>query len=103
MGQILKTKISQHGKIIFHLELTLEEAQHLKNHSKKIYLFSENLCIHEAQIIERGAKHGAKSVKIPLSLKTRKNSRFSEISYQKIETKSKTFYIAVATKDPLFG
>ena len=102
MGQILKTKNSQHGKIIFHLELTLKEAQHLGNHSKKICLFSENLCIHEAEIMGRGAKHGAKSVKIPLSLKTRKSSKFSEIAYQKIETDSKIFYIAVAKKDPLY-
>lgn len=102
MGQILKTKTSQHGKIILHLKLTLKEAQHLKNHSKKIYLFSENLCVHEAEVIERGAKYGAKSVKIPLSLRTRKNTKFSEIAYQKIETDSKTFYIAVIKKDPLF-
>jgi hypothetical protein len=101
MGQILKTRTSSRGKIIFHLELTLKEAQHLKNHSKKIYLFSENLCIHDAQIIEKGVNHEAKSVKIPLSLKTRKNPKFSEITYQKIETDSKIFYIAIATKDPL--
>lgn len=101
MGQILKSKTSQNGKVILQLKLSLKEAQNLKNHSKKIYLFSENLCIHEAEVIERGAKHGAKSVKIPLSLKTRKNPKFSEISYQKIETDSKIFYIAVVKKDPL--
>lgn len=103
MGQILKTKTSQHGKIIFHLKLTLKEAQYLKNHSKNIHLFSENLCIHEAEIVEKGVKYGVKSVKIPLSLKTKKNSKFSEIAYQKIETDSKIFYIAVVKKDPLFN
>lgn len=103
MGQILKSKTTQEGKVIIQLELSLEEVQNLKNHSKKIHIFSEDLCVHKTEVIERGAKYGAKSVKIPLSLKTRKNSKFSEISYQKIETDSKIFYIAVVKKDPLFN
>lgn len=101
MAQILKTKNMPSGKVILHLELTREEAQRLKNHAKKIHLFSENLCLHEAKLMQRGANHSAKSVEIPLSLKSRSNPKITEISYQKIETDKKVFYIATAKKDPL--
>lgn len=101
MGQILKTKITSSGKVIFYLELTTKEAQNLKNHAKKIRIFSENLCTHEAKIISKGVNHEAKSVVIPLSLKSRLNPKLTEIAYQKIETDKKTFYIATAKKDPL--
>lgn len=101
MGQVLRTKTSLDGKIIFYIELNGEEARSLKNHSKRVYLFSENLCNHDAAIIERGAKMGAKYVSIPLSLKSRKKTKFSEVAYQKIKSGSRVFYIAVAKKDPL--
>jgi hypothetical protein len=101
MGQILKTKTSSSGKIIFHLKLTLKEARQLKSHAKKIYIFSENLCVHHAKVISKGAKFGAKSVTIPLSLKSRKKSKFTEVIYQKIETNTKIFYISTVKKDPL--
>jgi hypothetical protein len=101
MGQILRTKTLPSGKIIFYLELTMQETRELKNHAKKIHLFSENLCVHEAKIISRGVKHGAKSVAIPLSLKSRFNPKLTEMAYQKIETDKKIFYIATAKKDPL--
>lgn len=101
MGQIIRTKTSPDGKIIFHIELTGEEAMSLKNHSKRIHMFSENLCAHDANVIERGAKMGAKYVSIPLSLKSRKKAKFSEVTYQRIKSGSKIFYIAVAKKDPL--
>ena len=101
MGQILRSKIMPSGKVLFQVELTPEEAKNLRNHAKKIHLFSENLCSHEAKVISRGAKHGAKSIIIPLSLKSRTNPKITEISYQKIETNKKIFYIATAKKDPL--
>ncbi|MCK4650161.1 hypothetical protein KAT36_02920 [Candidatus Pacearchaeota archaeon] len=98
MGQILETKIISPNKIHIFLELTSKEAQTLKNHAKKIHIFSENLCTHETEIIQRGAKMGTQYVLIPLSLKSRNKPRLSEILYQKIETKTKTFYIAIAKK-----
>lgn len=101
MGQILKTKTLPHGKVIVYLELPLNEVLQLKNHAKKIHLFSENLCIHDTFIVEKGAKFGAKSVTVPLILKSKKKSKFSEVSYQKIDADSKTFYIATVKKDPL--
>ena len=101
MGQILRTKSLPSGKVIFYLELTTKEAQNLKNHAKKIRIFSENLCTHEARVISKGVNHEAKSVAIPLSLKSRFNPKLTEIAYQKIETDTKIFYIATAKKDPL--
>ena len=101
MGQILRTKTMPSGKVIIYLELTIKEAQNLKNHAKRICIFSENLCTHEAKVISKGNKHEVKSVAIPLSLKSRSNPKLTEIAYQKIETNKKIFYIATAKKDPL--
>ncbi|NPE26661.1 hypothetical protein HNV12_01500 [Methanococcoides sp. SA1] len=103
MGEILKTKVMPSNKIRIFLKLTEKEAKNLKNHAKKIHLFSENLCIHQTNIIQRGAKMGAKYVAVPLILKSRKKPKLSEISYQKIETQNKVFYIAIAKKDPLYN
>jgi len=101
MGEILRTKLSTSNKIRIFLQLSTQEAKALKNHAKKIHIFSENLCTHQTKIIQRGAKMGAKYVMVPLSLKSRKKPKFSQITYQKLETKNKTFYIATAKKDPL--
>ena len=101
MGQILRTKTMPSGKVIFYLKLTIKEAQNLKNHAKKIHIFSENLCTHKAKVISKGVNHETKSVAVPLSLKSRFNPKLTEIAYQKIETDTKIFYIATAKKDPL--
>ncbi len=101
MGEIVKTKISG-DKIIYKIELSEEEAMQLKNHLKGIHMFSAELCKHDSKIIERGAKGGAKYFTIPLSLKSRKRKRYSKVSYQKIETKDKIFFICVVDKDLLF-
>ena len=99
MGQIIDIKNLPHKKSIINLELTPKEAQKLKGHSKKIHLFSGDLCIYNTKVIERGTKKSAKYVSIPLVLKERKHSKILEVEYQKIETNSKTFYIAIAKKD----
>ena len=99
MGQILRTKTLSSGKVIFYLELNTKEAQELKNHAKRIHLFSENLCTHNTKIIEKGTKYGVKSVIIPLSLKSRSSPKLTEITYQKIETNTKIFYIMIGKKD----
>ena len=101
MGQILRTKTLPHGKVIVNLELSLDEVLQLKNHTKKVHLFSENLFLHEAAVVEKGVNFGSKSVGIPLSLKSRRKSKFSEVTYQRIDVGKKIFYIAVAKKDPL--
>ena len=98
MGQIIKIKNSPPDKTIVHLKMTQKEAQELKGHYKKIHLFSEDLCTHYAKLIERGTNNSTKYVLIPSILKERKCSRISKISYQKIKTDSKTFYIAIAKK-----
>ncbi len=101
IGEVLKTK-TRSDKIIYKIELTEDEARQLKNHMTKVHMFSENLCNHDSRIIKRGAKGGAKYFTIPLSLKSRRRKKFSNVSYQKIETKDKIFFICVVDKDPLF-
>ena len=89
MGEIVKTK-NFSDKTIYKIELTEEEARQLKNHVKNIHLFSAGLCNH------------AKYFTIPLSLKSRKRKRYSKVSYQKIETEDKVFFLCTVNKDPLF-
>jgi len=101
MGEILKTK-TRSEKILYKIELTENEARQLKNHVTKVHMFSANLCNHDSNIIERGAKGGAKYFTIPLSLKSRKKKRYGKVSYQKIETEDKIFFICVVDKDLLF-
>jgi len=101
MGQILRSKVLPSGKVILNIELTPKEAMNLKNHAKKIHLFSENLCTHDAKIISKGVNKETKSVEIPLGLKSRNNPKITEISYQKIEAGKKIFYVAIAKKDML--
>ena len=101
MGEIIKTKTCG-DKIVYKVELTEQEAQQLKNHVTKVHMFSGNLCDHDSKMIERGAKGGAKYFSIPLSLKSRKRKRYSKVSYQKIETGNKVFFVCVVDKDPLF-
>ncbi|MCH7850107.1 MAG: hypothetical protein IH845_00505 [Nanoarchaeota archaeon] len=90
-------------KIIYKIELSEEEALQLKNHITNVHLFVEDLCDSNVKLIERGAKKGAKYFIIPLNLRSRKKKRYSSISYQKIETGDKTFFICVVHKDPLFN
>ena len=101
MGEITNTK-NYSDKIIYKIELNVEEALQLKNHMKKIHMFSANLCNNDTRMIERGNKGGAKYFVIPLSLKSRKKKKYNKISYQKIETNGKVFYICTVNKDPLF-
>ena len=101
MGKILNSK-TYSDKIIYKIELNGEEALQLKNHMKKIHMFSADLCNNDTRIIERGNKGSAKYFVIPLSLKSRKKKRYSKVSYQKIETENKVLYICVVDKDPLF-
>ncbi len=101
IGEIIKTKAIE-DKVIHQIELNEYEAQQLKNHATKVHLFSANLCNHNSRIVERGNKGGAKYFIIPLSLKSRKKKRYSNVSYQKIETKDKIFFVCVVDKDPLF-
>ena len=101
MGGILKTKISS-NKIIYQIELSEDEARQLKNRVTNIHIFSASLCNHDSKIIERGTKGGAKYFIIPLSLKSKKKRRYGKVSYQKIKTEDKIFFICIAYKDLLF-
>jgi hypothetical protein len=97
MGEVINKKIFS-DKIRYKIELTEMEAVQLKNHVKKIHLFSGDLCAHHAKTIERGAKKGAKYFVIPMNLKSRKKKNYPMVSYQKIETDRKTFFVCIANK-----
>lgn len=66
-------------------------------------MFAADLCDFDARMIERGAKKSAKYFVIPLGLKSRRKKRYNKVSYQKIETEDKVFFICSVNKDPLFN
>jgi len=102
MGELLGTKSSKNNKIKYKIILEENEAKLLKNHLKNVYLFPEKMCTHSTKIIEKGIQKSAKYFIIPKSLKTRKKTRYTNISYQKIETNKQAFFIVVANKNPLY-
>lgn len=103
MGEILNTKTSKNNKIRIKILLNEKEAQLLKNNFRNIYLFPEEICTHPTQILEKGTQKSAKYFLIPRSLKSRKKAKYTKITYQKIETKSKAFFIIIATKNILYS
>lgn len=100
MGKVLNTKASG-NKIVYTVELSENEALQLRNHMKRVYLFCADLCTELARVIEKGYNRSAKYFAIPFGLKSRKRQKFGEISYQKIETPEKVFFICIAEKDVL--
>lgn len=101
MGEIINTKASG-DKVVYKIALSEEEAKQLRNNVFNVHLFSDDLNDNFTRIIERGNKGGAKYFVIPLSLKTRKKKKYSQVIYQKIEDGDEIFYICTVKKDPLF-
>jgi hypothetical protein len=97
MGTIIGSKLNN-GNVFYKVLLTQEEALALKNSIKNVHIFAADLCNKEAKIIQRGKKGVTKYFTIPLSLRSRKKKFYRKISYQKLETKSKVFYIYVVDK-----
>lgn len=102
MGQILKSKILSSGNVCLTVEFEGKEALQLKNFMKRVHLFSEDLFNYESHIVEKGINGGLKIVHIPTLLGIKRGQHFQEISYQKIETSTKIFYINVLKKDILY-
>jgi hypothetical protein len=98
MGEIINTKNSS-DKIICEILLNEKETFQLKSHFKNAYLFSPELCNLNAKIIERGHKKSTKYFLIPFNLRPKKTAKYHKISYNKIETDKKIFYICTAEKD----
>lgn len=97
MGEIL-SKRRELNKIIYRIEVPIKEGMQLKNHMKKVHLFSLDNCGLKTKLVGRGNNGGAKYFQIPLSLKSRRRKKFSEIAYQRIDLDKKSYYILVASK-----
>ncbi len=97
MGEIISSKITPNN-IIYKILLENDEVLALKNAIKNIHFFAADLCNKEAKIIERGKNGVTKYFYIPFNLRFRKKKAYKKISYQKLETHSKVFYIYVIDK-----
>ncbi len=100
MGEIINTKNSS-DKIICNILLNEKETIQLKNNFKNAHLFSPELCDSDSKIIERGNQKSTKYFLIPFNLRPKKTIKYHKISYNKVETDKKIFYIYTAEKDLL--
>ncbi len=98
MGKIIHSKILPDNKFIYKLLIEPEELANLKGNLRNIYLFCADLCNKNAEINQRGNKGVTKYFKIPLSIRSRKKY-YGTLSYQKIETDTKVFYVYIVDKN----
>ncbi len=101
MGEIISSKVFLDKKIVYKILLDKKENIALKNAIRNITIFSGDLCNDPARIIKRGKNGVTQYFEIPYNMRFRKKRIYKEISYQKIETASKIFYIYVIPKDEL--
>jgi hypothetical protein len=97
MGNILGTKTTKDGKVVFEVELDYEESLQLKGYIKNIHLFSEDVADIKANLSQRGKNEATKYFLIPRELRT--NLKFNEkVRCQKIETDNKIIFVYVVDK-----
>ena len=98
MGQIISTKNLPDKGVVHQILLDEDEISFLKGHLKNIHIFTEDFCKAESQINTRGNNGVTKYFKIPLNIRSRKKHN-GKLSYQRIETPSKIFYIYTLGRD----
>ena len=96
MGTIIHSKISGE-EVLYKILLEEEELGNLNGHLKRIHLFSSDLCSNNSKICQKGNNGVTKYFKIPVGLRSRKKP-FGSLTYQKIETPSKVFYLYITNK-----
>lgn len=92
MGQIIGAKTMPDKSVVYKMLTDTQDLENLKGHMKNIQLFSEDFCKFESQINTRGNNGVTKYFKIPLNIRSRKKHN-GQLSYQRLETPSKIFYI----------
>lgn len=91
MGEVIDS-VKKDEKRLLKVVLNSEEIKNLGGHREKVYVFSEDNCIHKVDLLERGNKREAKYFRISRELKKRKQ-KITNVCYQKIEEKEKAFFI----------
>lgn len=98
MGEIIDIKNLPEKMVSMKVLLSPEEVSKLKGHMKNLHLFTSDLCTQDSKINTRGINGVTKYFKIPLSIRPRKKYE-GKLTYQKIETPSKIFYIYTIKKE----
>jgi len=97
MGEIINSKRIPDKKVSLKILADHKTMSNLKGHLRNVQVFNPNKCIHAAQINTRGNNGVTKYFRIPLSVRSRKKQN-GDLTYQKIDTSSKTFYIYTLEK-----
>lgn len=92
MGHIIDTKNLPNKSVTCKILLDDFELSNLGGHLKNVSLFAANLCNTNATINTRGNQGVTKYFKIPLNIRSRSKHN-GNLTYQKIETASKIYYI----------
>ena len=97
MGEIISSKVTDEGKILFTISLNRDEALQLQGHVNNVYLFSENVASYKTNIAARGKNEATKYFLIPRSL--RQDLKFTnEVACHRIDTKEKTIFLYMIDK-----
>ncbi|MFH0978161.1 MAG: hypothetical protein V1837_02550 [Candidatus Woesearchaeota archaeon] len=97
MASILSSRVKDDGKVVFEVIVDYDEAIQLQGHLDNIHLFSENVINVTANLSQRGKNEATKYFLVPREL--RKNLKMSsEVTCQRIETKSRIFFVYVMDK-----
>ncbi|MFH1637139.1 MAG: hypothetical protein ABIB71_01810 [Candidatus Woesearchaeota archaeon] len=97
MGEIIRSENRGNGKVMFEILVDYSEAIELQGNAKNVHIFSEDVIGLESGVSLRGKNESTKYFLIPKQL--RKGLKFnSSISCQKIDAKTKIFFVYVIDK-----
>jgi hypothetical protein len=97
MGQILSSKVTNDGKVVFTVCLDPEEALQLKGHIDNVHIFSDKITNIKTHLAMRGRHSATRYLLVPKELRKDLKSD-SEVSCQRIDTKNKIIFIYVIDK-----
>jgi len=97
MGQILSSKVTSDGKVIFTISTDPKEALQLQGHIDNIHIFSEKNAAINTHISLRGKNEATKYFLIPRELRNTLNFN-NKVKCQRIDSKDKTIFIYVVDK-----
>lgn len=98
MGKIVESKPANE-KIVHDVLINEDEHMVLGGHLDNIRYFSGCSCNIVTTLLRRGHKNGATYIRVPKSIKPRRNSSYSKIKSQKIEEENRVYYIFTLDKE----
>jgi len=97
MGQIVSSKATKDGKVVFEVVMDYEEALQLKGYINNVHMFSQDVPSRNSNVSLRGKHEATKYLLIPKDL--RKDLKFNtKVKCQRIDTPTKQIFIYLIDK-----